>query len=208
MSSVESNREWILLELFCTVLLTTVLHSDMLAHMSSFTVDCCFTLTACQPRAGLGHNAPLIWFLILALDFVCLLILYAFPLTLFSLIPYLPPPWLALCGLWGVMCPWFDFWFRCSVYILFACLFLSYASPLTLFSLFPYLSPPLFFFSFENRHTLFQAGCRKKLSNLALDFCVYFVLGMLNELRIYELRNSYSNSNSKFLPSIFVSNLR
>ena len=175
MSSVESNKEWILLELFCTVLLTTVLHSDMLAHMSSFTVDCCFTLTACQPRAGLGHNAPLIWFLILALDFVCLLILYAFPLTLFSLIPYLPPPWLALCGLWGVMCPWFDFWFRCSVYMLFACLFLSYASPLTLFSLFPYLSPPLFFFSFENRHTVSGRMSQKAIKPCFRFLCLFCI---------------------------------
>ena len=33
----------------------------------------------------------------------------------------------ALCGLCGVLCPWFDFWFRLCIHIL--CLFILYASP-------------------------------------------------------------------------------
>jgi len=74
--------------------------------------------------------------------------------------------WATACGLRGVMCPWFNFWFWHYIYIVH--LFVSYAFPLILFSsLFPYCSPPLLIFSLENKRWLNLPFC---------FFCVYFVL--------------------------------
>ena len=59
----------------------------------------------------------------------------------------------APCGLQGLVCPWFKFWFSALyVYILFACLccMLPHLPCILFSSLFLYLSPPLPIFSYEN----------------------------------------------------------
>jgi len=77
------------------------------------------------------------------------------------------------CRLWSTMHPWVDFQFRHYIYCLYRMLprvsffllhfFLTY--------LLPYLSFPL-----RIDPLLFQAWCRKRWLNLALVFCVCFVL--------------------------------
>jgi len=85
------------------------------------------------------------------------------------------PIFCASCGLRGVMRPWFDFWFRRYIYILFVCLYRMlprlFFLHIFLIYLLPYLSFPL-----RIDPLPFQAGCRKRRLNLALVFCVYFVL--------------------------------
>ena len=80
-------------------------------------------------------------------------------------------------GLQDVMCPWFCFWFRSYIYILFACLCrmlfrLSFFLHSFLTHLLPYLSFPL---RIDPLH--FQAGYRKRRLNLALVFLYCTTLG-------------------------------
>ena len=76
----------------------------------------------------------------------------------------------APCGLRGIMRSWFDFLIL-VLYILCAC-FYHMLLHLSFFFTFPYLS--LFLLRIDPLH--FQARCRKRRLNLALVFCVYFVL--------------------------------
>ena len=71
------------------------------------------------------------------------------------------------------MRPWFDFLFWCYIYSVW--LFILYASPPIFFSsFFPYSSPPLLIFSLENRRAPFPGRMSRKVTKLALLFCVYF----------------------------------
>jgi len=63
-----------------------------------------------------------------------------------------------------------------ALYTFFACLYRMLPHLSFFSSLFRYLSPPVLIFPFEIDPLRFHAGCRKRQLNLALVFCVYFVL--------------------------------
>ena len=75
------------------------------------------------------------------------------------------------CRLQGVLCPWFDFWFRRYI-ISFACLYVSSIFFLNFFltHLLPYLSFPL-----KIDPHRFQVGCRKRRLKLSLVFVFIFL---------------------------------
>ena len=81
----------------------------------------------------------------------------------------------ALCGLWGVMRPWFDFWFWRYIYSLLGyivCFPTSFFLHFFLTYRLPYLSFPL-----RIDPLRFQGGCHKRRLNLALVFsCLFCVV--------------------------------